>query len=98
MSALIPGPEIVPETTDAGEETEDAVATHVGLEPVVLPPQLIAAAPISEKRGGTLACETDTLESIRRFLGLSRLVEAFSGQLVCFRGGAGWLPVSVVGV
>jgi hypothetical protein len=53
MSALIPGPEIVPETTDAGEGTEDAVATHVGLEPVALPPQPIAAAPIREMSDAT---------------------------------------------
>jgi hypothetical protein len=70
MSALIPGPEIVPETTDAGEGTEDAVATHVGPEAVVLPPQPIAAAPISEIRDGTLARETATVGSIRRFHGV----------------------------
>ena len=70
MSALIPGPEIVPETTDAGEGTEDAVATHAGLEPVALPPQPIAAAPISEIRDGTLAREMGTVGSIRRFHGV----------------------------
>ena len=61
-----PGPEIVPETTDAGEGTEDAVATQVGLEPGALPPQPIAAAPISEIRDGTLARETGTVGSIRQ--------------------------------
>jgi hypothetical protein len=29
---------------------------------------------------------------------VSGLPEAFSGQLVCFCGGAGWLPAGVVGV
>jgi hypothetical protein len=76
MSALIPGPEIVPETTDAGEGTEDAFATHVGVEPVALPPQPIAAAPISDMRDGTLAREKGMLGSVRRFHGVRREAEA----------------------
>jgi len=98
MSALIPGPEIVPETTDAGEGTEEEVATHVGLEPVALPPQPIAAAPISEIRDGTLAREAGTVGSVRRFHGLSRLLGVLGLPLVCLRRRRQMVAVSVVGV
>jgi hypothetical protein len=98
MSALIPGPEIVPETTDAGEGTEDAVATQVGGEPVALPPQPIAAAPISEMREGTLARETGTVRSIRRFHGVIPIGRGVRGPTRLPSVAAGWLQVSVLAV